>query len=239
MNKKSIAVITGALVATLLTGCAANHKPQGNAKLLCPLGGAAVGALAGGFGAVAGFAGGAAYCQSGQTDKAALTADNATKEQPQAKVVEPVKSSQPTPTHQPEKVNQAVAVIALSGPLAEHVHLNADKSAIVGLDPVHFELDKSRLTVQNQELLNYYAALLKAHPTKLLLTGYTDNTGTAKYNQRLSDRRVDQVKQYLLKQGVALNMVSVKALGESDPVASNATPEGRADNRRVELVVIS
>ena len=69
------------------------------------------------------------------------------------------------------------------------------------------------------------------------VNGYTDSIGTDAYNQALSMRRANAVKEYLERQGVPASRMTVRGFGESNPVASNATPEGRAQNRRVELIV--
>lgn len=129
------------------------------------------------------------------------------------------------------------AMIVLTGPMAKHVHLNEEKTEIVGFDPVHFALNKSTLAPKDQQMLGYYAQVLSEHPTQVMLSGYADGSGSSKYNQRLSTLRVQQVQQYLVNQGVDAKMVKSEAFGEKDPIASNKTPEGRAENRRVELVV--
>ena len=71
----------------------------------------------------------------------------------------------------------------------------------------------------------------------LEVDGYTDSIGSDAYNEKLSLRRANAVKEYLQQHGVAASRMTVKGFGKSNPVASNATPEGRAQNRRVELVV--
>jgi chemotaxis protein MotB len=81
--------------------------------------------------------------------------------------------------------------------------------------------------------------------TKIMVTGYTDNVpigpGLTRQgitsNEVLSQKRADNVTQYLISQGVKPSLLSAKGFGEADPVASNDTPEGRAQNRRVELTV--
>jgi len=71
------------------------------------------------------------------------------------------------------------------------------------------------------------------------VVGYTDSTGPAKYNQGLSERRAKSVYDYFVSKGIAADRLTTKGYGEERPVASasNATREGRAKNRRVELVV--
>jgi outer membrane protein OmpA-like peptidoglycan-associated protein len=68
--------------------------------------------------------------------------------------------------------------------------------------------------------------------------GHTDSVGSEAYNQGLSERRADAVRDYLMSKGVKASRLTARGYGESRPVASNDTEEGRAENRRVELVVI-
>jgi OOP family OmpA-OmpF porin len=72
----------------------------------------------------------------------------------------------------------------------------------------------------------------------VIATGHTDSVGTEAYNQQLGDRRARAVKAYLVSKGVDKRRVYVESRGESQPVADNRTPEGRAKNRRVEIEVI-
>ena len=69
----------------------------------------------------------------------------------------------------------------------------------------------------------------------IIAEGHTDSRGTEEYNQALSLRRANAVRDYLVAGGVAANRITVEGYGESKPVASNNTDDGRAQNRRVEL----
>lgn len=69
------------------------------------------------------------------------------------------------------------------------------------------------------------------------ITGYTDNTGTADYNQKLSEQRASTVKDFLVKNGIDPSKITIVGRGMNDPIADNATKEGRAKNRRVEVMV--
>jgi OOP family OmpA-OmpF porin len=73
--------------------------------------------------------------------------------------------------------------------------------------------------------------------SRVALSGYTDNIGTEAYNMGLSNRRWMSVRDYVVKHGVSSSRVSGQGFGESKPIASNATAEGRAKNRRVEIKV--
>jgi OOP family OmpA-OmpF porin len=72
---------------------------------------------------------------------------------------------------------------------------------------------------------------------KAALSGHTDNVGTEAYNQKLSERRVEAVRDYVVKKGVDGGRISGEGFGESKPIADNRTKEGRAKNRRVEINV--
>jgi outer membrane protein OmpA-like peptidoglycan-associated protein len=85
------------------------------------------------------------------------------------------------------------------------------------------------------EYLEKLANRIKETGEKVSLTGHTDNVGEAADNLRLGQRRAETVKDLLLSKGVSSEQVSVASKGESQPVATNATPEGKQDNRRVEV----
>ncbi|MDE6166450.1 MAG: OmpA family protein, partial [Muribaculaceae bacterium] len=87
------------------------------------------------------------------------------------------------------------------------------------------------------DLSQFAQSLLQNPETNVQIKGYTDNTGSLEVNQRVSNGRADAVKNYLLKCGVAASRLSAEGLPMQDYVASNATAEGRAQNRRVEIFI--
>jgi chemotaxis protein MotB len=100
------------------------------------------------------------------------------------------------------------------------------------------------MSERGKQIISGFAAkLAPSQQNKILVSGYTDNhpIGPAlarqgiTSNEILSQRRADDVMQYLLSQGVKPDLISAQGFGESNPVASNDTPQGRAQNRRVEL----
>jgi outer membrane protein OmpA-like peptidoglycan-associated protein len=102
---------------------------------------------------------------------------------------------------------------------------------------VNFDFDKATLQPAGVPILREAATILKENPTvSVQVQGYTDGIGSVAYNLRLSDRRAATVKTFLVKEGVASSRMTTKGFGKSDPVATNETAEGRAQNRRVELV---
>ena len=112
-----------------------------------------------------------------------------------------------------------------------------DRSFI--LRGVKFEFDSDRLTPAAREILNEVAATLQAYPNlDVELEGHTDAVGTDNYNLGLSERRAVAVKAYLEGRGITGRRMRPVGYGESQPIASNDTEDGREENRRVELTVI-
>jgi outer membrane protein OmpA-like peptidoglycan-associated protein len=106
------------------------------------------------------------------------------------------------------------------------------------LRSVHFDFDKSAIRPDAVPVLNEAAETLKAAGgIAVIVEGHTDSVGSDAYNQKLSQRRADAVRQYLAKHGIPANRITTEGFGESRPVASNDTADGRAQNRRVELRV--
>jgi len=112
------------------------------------------------------------------------------------------------------------------------------RGLIVNMSDVLFDFGKYTLKPEAREKLAKVSGILLAYPNlKLQVEGYTDNIGSDEYNQKLSENRADGVRSYLVTQGVGDGSVTAKGLGKADPIADNSTNQGRAQNRRVELVV--
>jgi OOP family OmpA-OmpF porin len=112
--------------------------------------------------------------------------------------------------------------------------------AVIELEGVHFDFDKATLRPEGKSVLNQAAALLDKHESVVVeVAGHTDSKGSEEYNQGLSKRRANTVRDYLTGKGVKASRLSARGYGESRPVASNDTEEGRAENRRVELIILS
>ena len=104
--------------------------------------------------------------------------------------------------------------------------------------PINFETDGFTLTPATQQMLTAVAAKIKAcAQAKIAVTGYTDNTGNDGINVPLSNNRAKSVGDYLVSQGVSAGEVTTSGQGAANPVASNDTDAGRAQNRRVEITV--
>jgi len=102
---------------------------------------------------------------------------------------------------------------------------------------VHFDFNKSIIRPGDAAVLDEAATTLKANPNVTInVNGYCDAIGSDEYNLKLSDRRSDAVVDYLVKAGIPSSQLVPHGYGKTNFVATNDTPEGRAQNRRVELV---
>jgi outer membrane protein OmpA-like peptidoglycan-associated protein len=103
-----------------------------------------------------------------------------------------------------------------------------------------FDFDSSEIRGEARRNLTNLANSLRNHPdTEVLIVGHTDNVGTAQYNQGLSERRANSARNFLVSQGVPANRVRTMGRGLTEPVASNDTDAGRAQNRRVEVAIFA
>ena len=101
---------------------------------------------------------------------------------------------------------------------------------------VHFDFNKANIRSDAVPILKEAANILKENPDlKVTVEGHTDAIGSDEYNLKLSLRRATAVKEFLVKEGIAEPRLTTRGFGESQPVASNDTEDGRAQNRRVEL----
>jgi len=104
---------------------------------------------------------------------------------------------------------------------------------------VTFAFDSAKLNPQFDPVLDKLAqTLVEYNKTVIQVAGHTDSTGSHDYNMRLSQQRADSVKAYLTGQGVPANRLVTVGAGPDHPIASNATEEGRAENRRVEITIV-
>lgn len=114
-----------------------------------------------------------------------------------------------------------------------------DQAPVFVNDTVLFGSGSSSFSGQYNSLLDLGVTLLKLYPSvEIIATGYTDDLGTEDYNLKLSQRRVDAIRNYVVSHGGDVARISGVAKGEADPVASNDTNEGRAANRRIEFTII-
>jgi OOP family OmpA-OmpF porin len=109
------------------------------------------------------------------------------------------------------------------------------KLATVG--EAHFDFDKADLKPTARDVLDGAVKTLNDHPSaRVVVEGHADSVGSDAYNQRLSERRATAVKNYLVRAGIDSSRIRTEGFGESKPVASNTTAEGRSQNRRAEVI---
>ena len=112
------------------------------------------------------------------------------------------------------------------------------RGLIVNMSDVLFDTGKYTLKPDTKISLAKVAGILQAYPgLKLQVEGYTDSVGSDEYNQKLSENRADAVRDFLMTQGVQTGNITATGYGKAKPVADNSTAQGRAQNRRVNLVV--
>jgi OmpA-OmpF porin, OOP family len=122
------------------------------------------------------------------------------------------------------------AAKAAPKPAGAKVTLNADAL---------FDFDKSAIKPAAKASLDSLAGKVKSLTLEVIVAvGHTDSVGTDAYNQKLSIRRAESVKKYLISQGIEAKRIYIEGKGESQPVADNKTAEGRAKNRRVQIEAI-
>jgi outer membrane protein OmpA-like peptidoglycan-associated protein len=112
------------------------------------------------------------------------------------------------------------------------------RGLIVSMPDVLFDFNKYTLKPEARERLARVSGIVLAYPDlKLQIEGYTDAIGSDEYNQTLSEKRAEAVRDYLISSGVSMNNVAAQGMGKADPVADNSTAAGRKLNRRVEMIV--
>ncbi|MBB3330555.1 OOP family OmpA-OmpF porin [Halomonas campaniensis] len=215
MKKSTTGLLLGSALVVGLAGCAtpntdpSSDRPWYQQPVVCGIAGGLIGGSIG-------------YATSGSSDEeegaatgtvagAALGAMLCADRSP-----EPVAEPEPMPEPEPEPV-----------PTFEPVTLQSD---------VTFAFDSSELRPGAAAELNQVANTLRNNPeVRVIIAGHTDSVGSNEYNQGLSQRRADSVRDYLVSQGVANGRMRTVGYGEERPVATNETDEGRAMNRRVEI----
>ena len=118
------------------------------------------------------------------------------------------------------------------------VHQVGKTVQLVMASDITFAFNQYNLNPEFYRTLSAIAKILKKYQdTQIIIAGYTDDVGSAAYNQTLSENRADAVGSYLSAQGISHNRIFTKGFGERNPVMSNATATGRAANRRVTMTL--
>jgi len=161
----------------------------------------------------------------------AFAAGCATQEAPKpAPAPEPKPAPAPAPAPAPRPVQEIKPEAPKPKPVAEKVTFAAD---------VLFDFDKSVVKPEGKSKLDDLSNKVRGINLEVVIAiGHADSIGSDAYNQKLSVRRAESVKAYLVSKGIEPNRVYTEGKGEKQPVADNKTREGRAKNRRVEIEVI-
>jgi outer membrane protein OmpA-like peptidoglycan-associated protein len=126
----------------------------------------------------------------------------------------------------------------LEAELAELQAVPQERGLVVTLGDVVFDVNKAQLKSGGLRTIDKLAAFLERYPDRrVTVEGFTDSTGSAEYNQSLSERRAQSVRDALVQKGIDPARVDTRGYGKEFPKASNATPAGRQLNRRVEVVI--
>jgi outer membrane protein OmpA-like peptidoglycan-associated protein len=106
---------------------------------------------------------------------------------------------------------------------------------------IQFDYNSATIRPDAYGILNLYAGVFQNElsTTRLMIVGHTDDIGSVAYNEQLSLSRARAIKHYFTQQGIESKRLTIKGLGESDPIASNLDEQGRALNRRVEFIRLS
>jgi len=109
---------------------------------------------------------------------------------------------------------------------------------VLGENAVRFDTSKSTLTPAAKANLDKLVPVFNQYPdTNIQIFGYTDSTGSEEFNLRLSEQRAISVEKYLESKGLNMSRFKMVGMGIADPIATNETPEGRSQNRRVEFAI--
>jgi outer membrane protein OmpA-like peptidoglycan-associated protein len=142
----------------------------------------------------------------------------------------------PKPAPAKPKPKPAPAKVA---PAPKPVAVPPKPKRVIVLQGANFGFDSAELTPEARATLDEQAAILERESdVRVEIEGHTDSTGPEDYNKGLSERRAKAVEEYLISKGVPADRLDPVGYGPSSPIASNATREGRAANRRVELKVL-
>lgn len=134
---------------------------------------------------------------------------------------------------QARQIDQAI-------PGAEVKRVGEGIQLVLNENAVRFDTNKSTLTAAAKTNLDKLVAVFNEYPdTDITIFGYTDSTGPADYNLKLSGERAASVKNYLVGKGISAGRFTIQGMGIADPIADNGTAEGRSQNRRVEFAIVA
>jgi len=136
------------------------------------------------------------------------------------------------------KMDKQAREIETALPGAQVERVGEGIKLVLGENSVRFDTNKSTLTTTAKANLDKLVPVFKSYAdTDIVIYGYTDSTGSAEYNLNLSQQRANSVEKYLESKGLNMLRFKMVGMGIADPIATNDTPEGRSQNRRVEFAI--
>jgi outer membrane protein OmpA-like peptidoglycan-associated protein len=136
------------------------------------------------------------------------------------------------------KMDKQAREIETALPGAQVERVGEGIKLVLGENSVRFDTNKSTLTATAKANLDKLVSVFKSYAdTDIVIYGYTDSTGSAEYNLNLSQQRANSVEKYLESKGLNMSRFKMVGMGIADPIATNDTPEGRSQNRRVEFAI--
>jgi outer membrane protein OmpA-like peptidoglycan-associated protein len=136
------------------------------------------------------------------------------------------------------KMDKQAREIEQAIPGAEVERIGEGIKLVLGENAVRFDTNKSTLTPTAKANLDKLVSVFQSYAdTDIMIYGYTDSTGSVEYNKTLSEQRAASVKTYLASKGLVGDRFKTVGMGINDPIATNETPEGRSQNRRVEFAI--
>lgn len=136
------------------------------------------------------------------------------------------------------KMDKQAREIETALPGAQVERVGEGIKLVLGENSVRFDTNKSTLTTTAKSNLDKLVPVFKSYAdTDIVIYGYTDSTGSAEYNLNLSQQRANSVEKYLESKGLNMSRFKMVGMGIADPIATNDTPEGRSQNRRVEFAI--
>ncbi|WP_317987783.1 OmpA family protein [Hyalangium gracile] len=167
--------------------------------------------------------------------QAQAEAERLAREEAERRAAEQLEAERQARAEAERRASEALAGLERAGEVG--VREDARGTVLTLSGSVLFASGQADLLPSARNRLTEVAQALKQADNRLTIEGHTDAQGPDHYNEELSLRRAEQVRDFLISQGVSPDRVTVRGLGEYRPVASNATAEGRANNRRVEIVL--
>jgi OmpA-OmpF porin, OOP family len=132
-----------------------------------------------------------------------------------------------------------VAIDKEEGAFSYQITLKYEAPKTFDLKGLQFDSGSANIKPASVGRVNNLFNALKEIPTlEIQIAGHTDNVGNPQDNQKLSEARANAVKDYLVKKGIAANRINTKGFGDTEPIASNATDKGRAENRRIAVNIV-